>query len=145
MSKKKIINWFVLVLICVGLISLLNHFIVLSPFQAFEEIAEKVKYASIPLGLTIKLVQYFSAKVKKLEEIKEVTLYNKNKDELLQEQIKFVRDDLISFREEINNSYLNLDRRVVRVEARSELTTKLERQERLIFELTERFNQFINQ
>jgi hypothetical protein len=78
-----------------------------------------------------------------MENIKEIALANRNNDESLKQQINFVREDFIAFREEYTNGSLDLDRRMIRLEARSELTTKLERHERLISELVDRINRTV--
>ena len=136
----KTVNWVVLVLVAVGLIFLVEYLVSLSENQRLALIARVVKYGSIPLGLAIKAYGWIQDKQRKLEEIRNIALTNKGNDDNLREQIRFIRDDFVGLRSEFNDSTLSLDRRMIRLEAKSELATKLERHERLLNELNDRLN-----
>ena len=127
-------------LLITGVVLILQKLVALSPSQALKEISDVGKYVSLPLGLGIKLFQYLDSKLKKMEEIKDIALANKRNDESLREQIKFTRDDFIFNRTEFLDSLLELDKRMIRIEARSELNTKIERLERLVNEQIDRLN-----
>lgn len=140
MNKDKIINWVVVFLIAFGSVLVLEKLIVLSPYQAFEQVAEISRYASIPLGLGVKLFQYLDSRFKKMEEIKAIALANRSSDESIREQIQFLHSESNSSKGDIANSLLSLEKRMIVLEARSEMSTKLERLERLLNEQIDRIN-----
>lgn len=143
--KDKLLDWIVLLLVAVGLVVLGEHLISLSSSQALRLLTKGVQYASLPLGLAIKAFKWIGSERDKLDkllqEVREMALTNRGNDEALREQLRFVRDDFVSSRVESQESLLALDRRMIRLEARSELTTKLENHELRLNELTDRFNQ----
>lgn len=145
MSKDKLLDWIVLLLVAVGLVVLGEQLISLSSSQALKLLTKGVQYASLPVGLAIKLFKWISSERDKLDkllqEVREIALTNRGNDESLKEQLRFIRDDFISSRVEFQESALSLDRRMIRLEARSELATKLENHETRLNELTDRFNQ----
>lgn len=138
--NNKTVNWVVLILVAFGLVFLVEYLISLSDNQRLTLIAKTVKYGSIPLGLAIKAYGWVRDKQSKLEEIRNIALTNKGNDDSLKEQIRFIRDDYVGLRSEFNDSMTSLDRRMIRLEAKSELATKLERHERLLSELNDRLN-----
>ena len=140
MNKNRIINLIVLFLLAVGVVLVGETILELSPNEAFQSVSKIGKYASLPLGVSIKLFQYLDNKFKKMEEIKEIALTNKRNDDSLKEQIRFIRDDFISSRVESTESLSELDRRMIRLEARSELSLEIERLGRMVREQNERIN-----
>lgn len=143
--KDKLLDWIVILLVAVGLVVLGEHLISLSSSQALKLLTKGIQYASLPLGLAIKLFKWIASERDKLDkllqEVREIALTNRGNDEAIREQLRFVRDDFVSFRNESQESRLDLDRRMIRLEARTELATKLEGHEARLNELTDRFNQ----
>lgn len=145
MSKDKLLDWIVILLVAVGLVVLGEHLVSLSSSQALKLITKGVQFASLPLGLAIKAFKWVASERAKLDrvldEVREIALTNRGNDDSLREQIRFIRDDFVGQRAEFQETSLNLDRRMIRLEARTELTSKLETHEQRLNELTDRFNQ----
>lgn len=138
MNKDRIINGLVLFLIFLGIVLIFGRVVSLPSSQALSYVGDTAKYLSLPLGILIKLFHYFDGKLKRIEEVKEIALNNRQSDESLREQIRFLRDDIVSSRTEISNATSELDRRLIRLEARLELASQIERHERLIREQNDR-------
>ena len=145
MSKDKLLDWIVILLVAVGLVVIGEHLVSLSSSQALKLITKGVQFASLPLGLAIKAIKWIASERSKLDrildEVREIALTNKGNDDSLREQIRFIRDDFVGMRTEFQETGLNLDRRMIRLEARTELASRLETHEQRLNELTDRFNQ----
>ena len=145
MTKDKLLDWIILLLIAIGLVVLGERLVFLSSSEALGLLSKIIQYASLPLGLILKFCKWISSEREKiaklLAEVREIAIANRGNDDALREQIKFIRDDFVALRTEFQDAILKLDKRAIRLEARTELTSKLEQHERRLNELTDRFNQ----
>lgn len=139
-NKDRLINWIVLLLVAVGLVFVIDTLISMSPYEAFKEVTEKSKYISLPLAIAIKGFQYLDRKFKSIEEIRTIALSNRGNDDSLKELIRFIRDDFISSRVETTEALSELDRRMIKLEALSEVSSSLARHERMFIEVNDRLN-----
>lgn len=143
------IDLIVVFLLSLGVLTIVNR-VLTGSTQDLQNLSRGIiQYWSIPFGLLIKLFQAISAERKRLEEsideIRELASNNRATAESVRVQLEFLSQQQLAFSNTVNSSIIQLEKKLIRLDAKTAVSSQLAQHEHRLSELTDRFNLYLSE